>query len=106
MKRLRRAAGNCVERCGCAPELVQGNGFTFDPMDEHELASLLFKMATLSDDERKRLGDASYKIAANFVPECFGKGLESAARVAMELTSRRFGLIDRALLFAASTYGQ
>src|SRR5438093_729234 len=57
------------ERCGCVPELVQGNGFTFNPMDEHELASLLFKMATLSDDERKRLGDASYGIAANFSPE-------------------------------------
>src|SRR5207249_5035240 len=41
------------ERCGCVPELVQGNGFTFDPMDEHELASLLFRMATLSDDDRR-----------------------------------------------------
>jgi 1,2-diacylglycerol 3-alpha-glucosyltransferase len=94
------------ERCGCVPELVQGNGFTFNPMDEHELASLLFKMATLSDDERKRLGDASYKIAANFVPERFGEGLEHAARMALELTPNRFGIIDRALLFAASKYGQ
>jgi glycosyltransferase involved in cell wall biosynthesis len=94
------------ERCGCAPELVQGNGCTFDPMDEHELASRLFKMAALSDDDRKRLGDASYKIAANFVPERFGKGLEHAARMALELTPNRFGIIDRALLFAASKYGQ
>jgi len=94
------------ERCGCAPELVQGNGFTFDPMDEHELASLLFKMATLSDDERKRLGDASYSIAAEFSPDRFGEGLERAARMAMELAAKRFGVIDRALLFAASTYGQ
>src|SRR6185369_3826531 len=23
-------------RCGCAPELVNGNGFTFDPTNEHE----------------------------------------------------------------------
>jgi glycosyltransferase involved in cell wall biosynthesis len=94
------------DRCGCVPELVQDNGFTFDPMSEPELAALLFKMATLSDDERKRLGDASYKIAANFVPERFGEGLERAARVAMELAARRFGVIDRALLFAASKYGQ
>jgi glycosyltransferase involved in cell wall biosynthesis len=71
------------ERCGCAPELVQGNGFTFDPMDEHELASLLFKMAKLSDDERKRLGDASCRIAANFAPERFGEGLEQAAHLAL-----------------------
>jgi len=94
------------ERCGCAPELVQGNGFTFDPMDEHELASLLFRIATLSDDDRRRLGDASYKIAANFVPERFGEGLERAARMALERTSRTSGVIDRALLFAASKYGQ
>src|SRR5436190_3195141 len=94
------------ERCGCVPELVQGNGFTFNPMDEHELAALLFKMAMLSDDERKRLRDASYKIAADFVPERFGKGLEHAARMALKLTPNRFGVIDRALLFATSKYGQ
>jgi glycosyltransferase involved in cell wall biosynthesis len=94
------------DRCGCVPELVNGNGFVFDPTDEHELASLLFRIATLSDDDRRRLADASYKIAANFVPERFGEGLERAARMAMELTSRRSGVIDRALLFAASKYGQ
>ena len=94
------------ERCGCSPELVRDNGFTFDPMNEPELAALLFRMATLSDDDRRRLGDASYKIAANFVPERFGEGLERAARMALELAPRRFGVIDRALLFAASKYGQ
>jgi glycosyltransferase involved in cell wall biosynthesis len=94
------------ERCGCAPELVQGNGFTFDPIDEHELTSLMFKMATLSDDERRRLGEASYGISANFSPERFGEGLERATRVAMELAPRRFGVIDQALLFAGARYGQ
>ncbi|PYJ11549.1 MAG: hexosyltransferase [Verrucomicrobia bacterium] len=94
------------ERCGCVPELVQGNGFTFDPMDEHELASLLFRMATLSDDDRRRLGDASYGIAANFSPERFGEGLERAARMALELAPRRFGVVDRALLFVGARYGQ
>src|SRR5436309_7185071 len=38
-------------RCGCVPELVQDNGFTFDPVDEHELASRLSTMASLSHDE-------------------------------------------------------
>jgi glycosyltransferase involved in cell wall biosynthesis len=94
------------ERCGCAPELVQGNGFTFNPMDEHELASRLFKMAALSDDDRKRLGDASYGIAANFSPERFGEGLARAAMIAMELAPRRFRVVDRALLFAGAKYGQ
>jgi glycosyltransferase involved in cell wall biosynthesis len=92
------------ERCGCVPELVNGNGFVFDPTDEHELASLLLKMATLSDDDRRRFADASYKIAANFAPERFGDGLERAARMALELTSRRSGIVDRALLFAAAKY--
>jgi glycosyltransferase involved in cell wall biosynthesis len=94
------------ERCGCVPELVQDNGFTFDPMDEHELAAQMLKMTTLADDERRRLADASYGIAANFSPERFGEGLERAARVAMELAPRRFGVIDRALLFAGARYGQ
>jgi glycosyltransferase involved in cell wall biosynthesis len=94
------------ERCGCVPELVQGNGFTFDPMEEHELASMLFKMATLSDDDRRRLGDASYMIAAKFSPERFGEGLDCSARVAMELAAKRFGVIDRALLVAAAKYGR
>src|SRR5207248_5879043 len=40
------------ERCGCVPELVNGNGFTFDPFAEHELAELLLRLALLRDDER------------------------------------------------------
>src|SRR5438874_2517997 len=67
------------ERCGCVPELVQGNGFTFDPIDEHELASRLLDMASLPDDERQRLGDASYRVAENFAPQRFGEGLEQAS---------------------------
>jgi glycosyltransferase involved in cell wall biosynthesis len=71
------------ERCGCVPELVQDNGFTFDPIDEHELASRLLTMASLLDDERQRLGDASSRIAENFAPERFGEGLEQAAQLAL-----------------------
>jgi glycosyltransferase involved in cell wall biosynthesis len=85
------------ERCGCAPELVQGNGFTFDPMDEHELASLLFKMATLSDDERKRLGDASYSIASDFSSDRFGEGLEQATQLALS-QPRQASLLGRTLI--------
>ena len=70
-------------RCGCMPELVEGNGFTFDPNNEHELASRLFEMASLSDDEHKRFEDASRRIAANFGPERFGEGLKRAAELAL-----------------------
>src|SRR5256885_1715711 len=54
------------DRCGCVPELVNGNGFTFDPFDEQELVARLSQMASLSDDERKSMSDASYRISANF----------------------------------------
>jgi glycosyltransferase involved in cell wall biosynthesis len=94
------------ERCGCAPELVQGNGFTFDPTDDHELASRLLEMASLSDCDLKQRGEASRKIAGRFGPELFGEGLEQAARVATQLTRKKSGITDRALLFAAARYGR
>jgi len=94
------------ERCGCVPELVQGNGFTFDPTNEHELTARLLEMASLSDEERKRLGDNSYRIAANFAPERFGEGLERAARVAMGGPQKRFGVMDRALLLVTASYAR
>src|SRR5213595_2020859 len=86
-------------RCGCVPELVNGNGFTFDPFDEQELVERLSQMASLSDDERKSLSDASYGISANFAPKCFGEGLEQAARLALN-RPRKASLIDRALIIA------
>jgi glycosyltransferase involved in cell wall biosynthesis len=93
-------------RCGCAPELVNGNGFTFNPTNEDELTARLLEMASLSDDERKHLGDTSYRIASNFAPERFGEGLERAASMAMGNPGKRFGIIDRALLLAAATAGR
>jgi len=94
------------DRCGCAPELVNGNGFTFDPTNEDELATRLLEMASLSDQERKQLGDNSYRIAANFAPESFGEGLERAASVAMGVPQKRFGVMDRALLLVAASYAR
>ncbi|MEP6585191.1 MAG: glycosyltransferase [Candidatus Udaeobacter sp.] len=94
------------ERCGCVPELVQSNGFTFDPTNEHELTARLLQMASLSDQDRKRLGDNSYRIAANFAPERFGEGLERAGSVAMGVPQKRFGIMDRALLLVTASYGR
>jgi glycosyltransferase involved in cell wall biosynthesis len=94
------------ERCGCVPELVQDNGFTFDPFDESELADRLLKMASLSENERRNLSDASYRISANFAPERFGEGLERAVRAAMEVPQKRFGVMDRALLFVTASYAR
>jgi 1,2-diacylglycerol 3-alpha-glucosyltransferase len=93
-------------RCGCAPELVNGNGSTFDPTNENELAMRLFEIASLSDQQRKHLGDNSYRIAANFAPERFGEGLERAANVAMGVPQKRFGVMDRALLLVTASYAR
>jgi glycosyltransferase involved in cell wall biosynthesis len=94
------------DRCGCAKELVNGNGLTFDPTNEHELTAGLLHMASLSDQERKHLGDTSYKIAANFTPQHFGEGLERAARVAMEGAQKTIGVMDRALLLVIGSYAR
>jgi len=91
-------------RCGCVPELVQDNGFTFDPMNQHELASRLFEMASLSDDERDRLGHASRRIATNLRPNRFGEGLKRAATMAIDLPRRKFRAFDRAILFGATRF--
>jgi glycogen synthase len=84
---------------------VNGNGFTFDPFDEHELATRLLKMTALSDDERKQLAEAGYAIAANFAPDRFGEGLEQAATMAAKDARRTIGVMDRALLVASARFG-
>lgn len=94
------------ERCGCVPELVNGNGFTFDPGNEHELAARLLEIASLSDEQRKHLADTSYIIAVKFVPERFGEGLEQAATVAMKLKQTKFEVIDRMFLLMAVRFGR
>ena len=94
------------DRCGCVPELINGNGFIFDPTSEHELTARLLEMASLSDEERKRLGDNSYRIAANFAPDRFSEGLERAASVAMGIPQKRFGVMDRALLLVTASYAR
>ena len=94
------------DRCGCAPELVQGNGFAFDSTDQHELASRLLEMASLSDHDLRQFGEASRRIAQRFGPELFGEGLEQAASVATKLTPKKSGITDRALLFATATCGR
>lgn len=91
-------------RCGCAPELVQGNGFIFDPTDEHELAARLLEMACLSHDDLARFGQTSHTIAAGFGPDRFGEGLEQTARVAMNFARKKFGVSVRALLRAAAKF--
>jgi 1,2-diacylglycerol 3-alpha-glucosyltransferase len=94
------------ERCGCVPELVNGNGFTFDPFDEQELAARLLEMASLSEDDLQRFAEASRRIAGRFGPERFAEGLERAASTAINVTQKRFGAVGQTLLLAAARYGR
>lgn len=94
------------DRCGCVPELVNGNGFSFDPFDEQALVARLVQMASLSNDERKKLSDSSYRISANFAPARFGEGLQCAMEAAMKASPKTFGIINRALLTASAQYGR
>lgn len=88
------------ERCGCSPELVQDgiNGFTFNPGDETQLTSRLIEMATLSTEERERMGEAGREIIKEFSPERFGEGLESAARFAVAQPKKHLSWLDRLIL--------
>jgi len=94
------------DRCGCAPELVNSNGFTFDPTNERELTTRMLEMASMSEQERKHLSDNSHTIAANFAAARFGEGLEQAARLAAGVPQRKLGLIDRAILIATARFGR
>ena len=93
-------------RCGCAPELVNGNGFIFDPANECELTDRLLEMASLSHEERRLLGDNSRRIAGNFAPERFGEGLERAASMAMRVPQKKFGVMNRTLLMLTAKHAR
>jgi len=54
-------------------------------------------MASLSDKERKHLGDNSCRIEGNFAPERFGEGLEGAVQVAQS-SPRKASLSETVLL--------
>ncbi len=87
------------DRCGCARDLVNGNGWTFDPNDVHALSSALRKLTELPEDERLALGDRSRELIAAWSPDRFGDGL-SAAMAAARCAPNRGGWLGRWLLRA------
>src|SRR6266496_2154974 len=97
-------ASDRVESLWMCAGIGAGQWFTFDPMNQHELASRLFEMASLSDDERERLGHASRRIAASLGPNRFGEGLKRAATMAIDLPPRKFRAFDRAILIGATRF--
>jgi 1,2-diacylglycerol 3-alpha-glucosyltransferase len=56
--------------CGCIPELVSPgmNGYSFAPCDENDLADKLSRLASLPEDARAAMGQASRHIVSAFSP--------------------------------------
>ncbi len=79
--------------CGCAEDLVrQGvNGFIFDPRDQTELARCLQSVATLTEDERQRMGRQSEERVAQFSPQNFGAEIAAIAVAAEQPDERVSG---------------
>lgn len=100
------AAGLSVlvsSNCGCAPDLVEeaGNGYTFDPYDMEGLAGLMGKLSS-SDCDRLAMGQASRLIISRWSLATFTNGLMQTAETAIRTSGRRFGVVDRLLLWGLS----
>ena len=66
--------------CGCVPELCQSglNGYSFDPVNEKDLAELMFLMSSNTIDLRA-MGNASRKIINDYTPGIWSKTLQDMA---------------------------
>ena len=87
------------KRCGCAADLIQEgrNGFTFDPEKIEEMAELMMRM-TAAPSRLREMGDASQEIISQWGPDHFARGLDAAARTAMEVGPKRMRLTDTLML--------
>jgi glycosyltransferase involved in cell wall biosynthesis len=72
-------------RCGCYPDIVQDglNGFSFDPMDENELFSLM-KDVTEGKYDLEAMGEASLEIIKDYSPEKAAEAYKRAINFVME----------------------
>lgn len=86
-------------RCGCATDLVQEgiNGFTFDPVNVEQLASLMFKLSTFNF-QLSSPGAASRKIISGWSTERFADGLRRAVESALAIRPGSASAFDRLVL--------
>jgi glycosyltransferase involved in cell wall biosynthesis len=91
---------NC---CGCAPDLIQNgrNGYTFDPYDVDELATLMLKIPS-EECDRIAMCHASQEIITHWSPQTFAENLQKAIETALATPRRQASPFDRALLWALS----
>jgi 1,2-diacylglycerol 3-alpha-glucosyltransferase len=87
------------KRCGCAQDLVKDgvNGFTFDPCNIEQLASLMLKISAF-DFPLSTFSSASRELISNWGPERFAQGLCAASEQALKDGAKRAVIFDRLLL--------
>jgi 1,2-diacylglycerol 3-alpha-glucosyltransferase len=88
------------EHCGCAQDLVERgrNGFTFDPCNIEEQASLMLSLSSTPETERNAMGLASLEIIGRWSPKFFAESLEKAVQAALSAPPPNISVLDRALL--------
>lgn len=89
-------------RCGCASDLVEENvnGWTFNPYDVSAVTAAMQTLSTLSEDERRAMGQRSRERIAHWSLEAFANGLENAIKSALSQPARLPCVLDRCLLRA------
>ena len=70
---------------GCWPELIRenGNGWVFDPVNEHEFAGKLLKFIK-ARDRLKAMGDVSRQIVSQYTPESAAESVYRACEIAID----------------------
>ena len=90
-------------RCGCVPDLLEEgkNGWSFDPVDQDQLSSLMMK---ISKDSALMRGMSmkSREIIANWGESRFASGAIAAVEASRNASVQKFGLIER-LMFKFMT---
>ena len=86
-------------RCGCAADLVKEgeNGWTFDPIDEEQIADLMLKIAS-DETRREAMGLKSREIIAEWGPDRFASGVKAAVEAALAAPRKNAGLLDWLIL--------
>lgn len=86
-------------RCGCVPELVceEGNGFSFDPGNVHQLSRLMGRLAS-AGPELVKLSIASQERVSDWGPRRFARGFQAAAEKAIEQKWQRPAALPSTML--------
>lgn len=59
------------KNCGCSLDLVRDslNGYLFDPLNTLDIQNAIINIISKSDDDRKKMGESSYKIVEAYTSE-------------------------------------